>query len=88
MKKNNIMLEGRVGNGTNLGFADRLSSEFASSGGTHKELKINLKAEIDRDAWETLYRDNSSSFARPATGCFAVKVIKHFDDEVMKVFGV
>jgi len=39
-------------------------------------------------AWETLYRDKSRPFPRPSTGRFAVKVINHFGDEVMKVFGV
>jgi hypothetical protein len=47
-----------------------------------------LQAEIDRDAWETVYRDESRPFARPETGKIAVKVINHFGDEVMKVFRV
>ena len=47
-----------------------------------------LKAEIDEDAWATLYRDKSRPFPRPDTGRFAVKVINHFGDEVMKVFAV
>ena len=55
---------------------------------TYKSLKTSLKAEIDKEAWETLYRDKSRPFTRPPTGRFAVKVINHFGDEVMKVFGV
>ena len=51
-------------------------------------LKTSLKAEIDKEAWETLYRDTSRPFPPPSTGRFAVKVINHFGDEVMKVFGV
>jgi adenine-specific DNA-methyltransferase len=47
-----------------------------------------MQAEIDRDAWETLYRAESRPFPRPATGKIAVKVINHFGDEVMKVFRV
>jgi adenine-specific DNA-methyltransferase len=47
-----------------------------------------LQAEIDKEAWETLYRDVSRPFERPATGKIAVKVINHFGDEVMKVFRV
>jgi type III restriction enzyme len=47
-----------------------------------------LKAEIDEDAWASLYRDVSRPFPRPGTGRIAVKVINHFGDEVMKVFGV
>jgi adenine-specific DNA-methyltransferase len=39
-------------------------------------------------AWATLYRDKSRPFPRPDTGRFAVKVINHFGDEVMKVFAV
>ena len=54
----------------------------------YKSLKTSLKAEIDREAWETLYRDKSRPFPRSSTGRFAVKVINHIGDEVMKVFGV
>ncbi len=61
---------------------------FMGASDPYKSLKTSLKAEIDRQAWETLYRDQSRPFARPATGRFAVKVINHFGDEVMKVFGV
>ena len=61
---------------------------FLGAQDPYKSLKTSLKAEIDRDAWETLYRDKSRPFARPPTGRFAVKVINHFGDEVMKVFGV
>ncbi|WP_128292289.1 site-specific DNA-methyltransferase [Afifella aestuarii] len=62
----------------------------AKSGGSdpYKSLKTALKAEIDRDAWETLYSDTSRPFPRPKTGRIAVKVINHFGDEVLKVFGV
>ena len=61
---------------------------FFGAGDPYKSLKISLKAEIDKEAWETLYRDRSRPFPRPATGRFAVKVINHFGDEVMKVFEV
>ena len=61
---------------------------FMGANDPYKSLKTSLKAEIDREAWETLYRDKSRPFARPSTGRFAVKVINHFGDEVMKVFGV
>ena len=61
---------------------------FMGAGDPYKSLKTSLKAEIDKEAWETLYRDKSRPFARPATGRFAVKVINHFGDEVMKVFEV
>ncbi|WP_244580118.1 site-specific DNA-methyltransferase [Cohaesibacter gelatinilyticus] len=61
---------------------------FLGANDPYKQLKTSLKAEIDRQAWETLYRDTSRPFERPSTGRFAVKVINHFGDEVMKVFGV
>ncbi len=61
---------------------------FLGANDPYKSLKTSLKAEIDREAWETLYRDKSRPFSRPETGRFAVKVINHFGDEVMKVFGV
>ena len=61
---------------------------FMGANDPYKSLKTSLKAEIDREAWETLYRDVSQPFPRPSTGRFAVKVINHFGDEVMKVFGV
>ena len=63
-------------------------SYFMGANDPYKSLKTSLKAEIDREAWETLYRDVSQPFPRPSTGRFAVKVINHFGDEVMKVFGV
>ena len=61
---------------------------FFGANDPYKSLKTSLKAEIDKEAWETLYRDKSRPFGRPTTGRFAVKVINHFGDEVMKVFGV
>ena len=54
----------------------------------YKILKTSLQAEIDEDAWATLYSDTSRPFERPESGRIAVKVINHFGDEVMKVFGV
>ncbi len=61
---------------------------FMGANDPYKSLKTSLKAEIDKEAWETLNRDTSRPFPRPATGRFAVKVINHFGDEVMKVFEV
>lgn len=61
---------------------------FMGANDPYKSLKTSLKSEIDKEAWETLYRDKSRPFGRPSTGRFAVKVINHFGDEVMKVFGV
>jgi len=61
---------------------------FMGANDPYSSLKIAPKAEIDKDAWETLYSDTSRPFPRPENGRFAVKVINHFGDEVMKVFGV
>lgn len=61
---------------------------FMGANDPYKSLKTALKAEIDEDAWATLYRDKSRPFPRPENGRFAVKVINHFGDEVMKVFAV
>lgn len=61
---------------------------FLGANDPYKQLKTTLKAEIDEEAWATLYRNTSRPFERPASGRIAVKVINHFGDEVMKVFGV
>ena len=61
---------------------------FLGANDPYKSLKTALQAEIDEDAWATLYSDTSRPFPRPASGRIAVKVINHFGDEVMKVFGV
>lgn len=60
---------------------------FLGANDPYKSLKTALQAEIDEDAWATLYSDTSRPFPRPAGGRIAVKVINHFGDEVMKVFG-
>ena len=52
----------------------------------YKSLKTTLKAEINREAWESLRSDTSRPFDRPESGRIAVKVINHLGDEVMKVF--
>ena len=61
---------------------------FLGANDPYKSLKTALKAEVDEAAWSTLYRDVSRPFDRPSTGRIAVKVINHFGDEVMKVYGV
>ena len=59
-----------------------------ASSDPYKALKTTLKAEIDEEAWESLRRDVSRPFPKPASGRIAVKVINHLGDEVMKVFRV
>jgi adenine-specific DNA-methyltransferase len=61
---------------------------FTGGNDPYKRLKTALKADIDEEAWESLYRTVSRPFARPETGKFAVKVINDYGDEVMKVFEV
>jgi adenine-specific DNA-methyltransferase len=61
---------------------------FLGASDPYKSLKTTLKAEIDEEAWESLYSDTSRSFDKPKSGRIAVKVINHLGDEVMKVFSV
>ena len=61
---------------------------FLGANDPYKALKTTLKAEIDQEAWDSLYSDTSRPFAKPASGRIAVKVINHLGDEVMKVFAV
>src|SRR5690606_21145594 len=61
---------------------------FLGANDPYKSLKTALRAEIDEEAWASLYSDVSRPFPRPKTGRIAVKVINHFGDEVLKVFGV
>ncbi|MGX9937790.1 site-specific DNA-methyltransferase [Advenella kashmirensis] len=61
---------------------------FLGANDPYKALKTTLKAEIDPDAWATLNSDTSRPFPKPSNGRFAVKVINHLGDEVMKVFRV
>jgi adenine-specific DNA-methyltransferase len=61
---------------------------FLGANDPYKSLKTALQAEIDEDAWTTLYSDTSRPFPRPVGRRIAVKVINHFGDEVMKIFNV
>lgn len=61
---------------------------FLGAGGPYKSLKTTLKAEIDEEAWDSLYSDTSRPLTPPTSGRIAVKVINHLGDEVMKVFRV
>ncbi|MEX2652084.1 MAG: site-specific DNA-methyltransferase [Acidimicrobiia bacterium] len=51
-------------------------------------LKRALRADIDEDAWASLYKTESRPFARPDTGKIAVKVINDYGDEVVTVLSV
>jgi len=50
------------------------------------KLKKSLKAEIDEEAWMSIYSSKSRPFNRPKNNKVAVKVINHYGDEVLKVF--
>jgi adenine-specific DNA-methyltransferase len=61
---------------------------FTGAGDPYKSLRAALKADIDEEAWASLYQTVSRPFDIPQTGRFAVKVINHYGDEVMKVYEV
>ncbi len=61
---------------------------FLGANDPYKSLKKTLKAEINKDAWDSLQSDASRPFPRPTSGRIAVKVINHLGDEVMKVFKI
>ena len=54
----------------------------------YKKLSRTLRSEVDPDAWEMLYKEESEAFERPESGKIAVKVINDYGDEVLKVFAV
>ena len=61
---------------------------FTGAKEPYANLKRALRAEIDEAAWSSLYRTVSRPFDKPETGKFAVKVINHYGDEVLKVFEI
>jgi len=61
---------------------------FLGANDPYTSLKTTLKAEVDREAWESLKSDVSRPFPRPKSGRIAVKVINHLGDEVMRVLKV
>jgi adenine-specific DNA-methyltransferase len=61
---------------------------FLGMNDPYSALKTTLKADIDEEAWESLYSAVSRPFDKPGSGRIAVKVINHLGDEVMKVFSI
>ncbi|MBX3460767.1 MAG: site-specific DNA-methyltransferase [Planctomycetes bacterium] len=64
-------------------------------GGPYDRLKRALRAEINEEAWASLYQTRSTPFDPPkpkegskGKGKVAVKVINHYGDEVMQVYEV
>ena len=61
---------------------------FTGAKEPYDNLMRALRAEIDEAAWSSLYSTVSQAFDKPETGKFAVKVINHYGDEVLKVFEI
>lgn len=62
---------------------------FMGGNDPYKRLKTALKADIDEEAWNSLYQTVSRPFPAPSQGNrVAIKVINDYGDEVMKVFEV
>ena len=61
---------------------------FTGADQPYDKLKRALKAEINEEAWSSLYTTKSRPLDSPATGKIAVKVINHYGDEVLKVYEV
>ncbi len=61
---------------------------FTGGQDPYKRLKTALKADINEEAWKSLYATVSRPFPKPSTGSIAVKVINDYGDEVVKVYEV
>jgi adenine-specific DNA-methyltransferase len=61
---------------------------FTGASDPYAQLKRALRADIDEDAWASLYSTVSRPFPAPETGKIAVKVINHYGDEVLQVYEV
>jgi adenine-specific DNA-methyltransferase len=61
---------------------------FLGADDPYDKLRRALHADIDEDAWSSLNSTVSRPFPRPASGRIAVKVINHYGDEILKVYGV
>jgi adenine-specific DNA-methyltransferase len=61
---------------------------FLGANDPYGSLKSTLKAEIDKEAWDSLNSDTSRPFPKPKSKRIAVKVINHLGDEVMRIFKV
>jgi adenine-specific DNA-methyltransferase len=59
---------------------------FTGANQPYDKLKRALRADVDESAWSALYATTSYPFEKPSTGKFAVKVINHYGDEVLKVY--
>jgi len=61
---------------------------FTGGDEPYDKLKRALRADIDEEAWDSLYSTISRPFPQPESGKIAVKVINHYGDEVIQVYEV
>ncbi len=61
---------------------------FTGADEPYGKLERALHADIDEEAWASLYRTRSRPFPPPKTGKIAVKVVSHYGDEVLQVYEV
>jgi adenine-specific DNA-methyltransferase len=61
---------------------------FTGADEPYAKLQRALRAEVDEEAWASLYRTRSRPFPTPGTGKIAVKVVNHYGDEVLQVYDV
>ncbi len=61
---------------------------FTGEDDPYEKLRRALRAEINEDAWLSLYSTKSRPFQKPSSGKVALKVINHYGDEVLKVLEV
>lgn len=61
---------------------------FTGNNDPYERLRKTMRAEVNEDIWQMLYRTESQPFLPPATGKIAIKVINHYGDEVMKVYDI
>ena len=61
---------------------------FLGASDPYKALRTTVKAEINEEAWSSLYSNTSPPIRKPTSGRIAIKAINHQGDEVMKVFRV
>ena len=61
---------------------------FTGADKPYENLQRALNADLDEEAWASLYSTKSRPFAPPTTGRIAVKVINHYGDEVLQVYEI
>ena len=61
---------------------------FLGDDDPYDKLRRALRADIDEAAWSSLNSTVSRPFPVPDSGCIAIKVINHYGDEILKVYGV